>query len=227
MNWEIFLRLLLAGVFGAIIGFERTSKRKEAGIRTHFLVALGSALIMIVSKYGFSDIVGNHIVLDPSRIAAQVVSGIGFIGAGMIIFQRETVRGLTTAAGLWATAGIGLAVGAGMYWISLSVTILVFCCLEFLHISLAAFTVKHLKLTIGLAEKAFVPEVIKVITQKKITINTLEYQEGSGMEHPEKPEFILELDLELPPREDVSQLLKVVQNIAGVKSVRFDQLNRL
>jgi putative Mg2+ transporter-C (MgtC) family protein len=222
MNWEIFLRLLLAGVFGAVIGFERTSKRKEAGIRTHFLVALGSALIMIVSKYGFNDIIGNHIALDPSRIAAQVVSGIGFIGAGMIIFQRETVRGLTTAAGLWATAGIGLAVGAGMYWISLSVTILVFSCLEFLHISIAAFTVKHLKLTIGLTEKEGVQEVIKIIAQKNIHINTLEYRECADLERPGIPELILEFDLELSPRGDTSQLLNAFQNISGVNSVRFD-----
>jgi putative Mg2+ transporter-C (MgtC) family protein len=222
MNWEIFLRLLLAGIFGAVIGFERTSKRKEAGIRTHFLVALGSALIMIVSKYGFNDIIGNHIALDPSRIAAQVVSGIGFIGAGMIIFQRETVRGLTTAAGLWATAGIGLAVGAGMYWISLSVTILVFSCLEFLHISIAAFTVKHLKLTIGLTEKEGVQEVIKIIAQKNIHINTLEYRECADPEHPGEPEFVLEFDLELSPRGDTFQLLNAFQNISGVNSVRFD-----
>ena len=100
-----------------VIGLDREYRAKEAGYRTHFLVSLGSALIMIVSQYGFMEVVKMEgIDLDPSRVAAQVVSGIGFIGAGTIIFQKQIVRGLTTAAGIWATSGIGLAIGAGMYW---------------------------------------------------------------------------------------------------------------
>ncbi|MDN8674706.1 MgtC/SapB family protein, partial [Staphylococcus aureus] len=91
----------------------------------HFLVSLGSALIMIVSQYGFSQIATmQNVSFDPSRVAAQVVSGIGFIGAGTIIIQKKFVRGLTTAAGLWATAGIGLAIGAGMYWVGIAATLL-------------------------------------------------------------------------------------------------------
>ena len=101
-----------------VIGLDREYRAKEAGYRTHFLVSLGSALIMIVSQYGFQQIIQESSVsLDPSRVAAQVVSGIGFIGAGTIIIQKQFVRGLTTAAGIWATAGIGLAIGAGMYGI--------------------------------------------------------------------------------------------------------------
>ena len=101
-----------------VIGLDREYRAKEAGYRTHFLVSLGSALIMIVSQYGFMEVVKMEgIDLDPSRVAAQVVSGIGFIGAGTIIFQKQIVRGLTTAAGIWATSGIGLAIGAGMYWL--------------------------------------------------------------------------------------------------------------
>lgn len=116
LNFDFVLRLLVAGILGAIIGLDREYRAKEAGYRTHFLVSLGSALIMIVSQYGFQDIIKeNSVSLDPSRVAAQVVSGIGFIGAGTIILQKQIVRGLTTAAGIWATAGIGLAVGAGMY----------------------------------------------------------------------------------------------------------------
>lgn len=108
MFWDFAWRLLLAGVLGAVIGLDREYRAKEAGFRTHFLVALGSALFMIVSQYGFSGVLaGADVKLDPSRVAAQVVSGIGFLGAGTIIFQKQVVRGLTTAAGLWATAGIG------------------------------------------------------------------------------------------------------------------------
>ena len=108
----------MAGALVTVIGLDREYRAKEAGYRTHFLVSLGSALIMIVSQYGFMEVVKMEgIDLDPSRVAAQVVSGIGFIGAGTIIFQKQIVRGLTTAAGIWATSGIGLAIGAGMYWL--------------------------------------------------------------------------------------------------------------
>ncbi len=116
---EIALRLLLAAVLGGVIGFDRERHTWAAGLRTHMLVCLGAALAMIVSAFAFTDILQHwpKVVLDPSRIAAQVVSGIGFLGAGTIMFmQRENVvRGLTTAAGLWTVAAIGLAVGGGMY----------------------------------------------------------------------------------------------------------------
>lgn len=131
MTWDFFFRLLVAGILGAAIGLDREYRAKEAGFRTHFLVALGSALFMIVSKYGFWDILGNTgIGLDPSRIAAQVVSGIGFLGAGTIIIQKLFVRGLTTAAGIWATSAIGLAVGAGMYWVGICAMLLTLVGLE-------------------------------------------------------------------------------------------------
>lgn len=130
---DFVIRLLVAGVLGAVIGLEREYRAKEAGYRTHFLVSLGSALIMIVSQHGFDALLGGPgIGLDPSRIAAQVVTGIGFIGAGTIILNKQIVRGLTTAAGIWATSGIGLAIGAGMYWLGLSATLLTLVGLELL-----------------------------------------------------------------------------------------------
>lgn len=115
--WETIARLSIAAVLGSVIGFERQRKDGPAGLRTHMLVCLGSALVMLVSAFGFEDILGRPaVVLDPSRIAAQVISGIGFLGAGTIIFLRpRIIRGLTTAAGLWTVAAIGLAVGAGLY----------------------------------------------------------------------------------------------------------------
>lgn len=130
-NVDLIIRIGVAGLLGAIIGIEREIRSKEAGLKTHFLVAVGSALIMVVSKYAFSDIMNEeHMALDPSRIAAQVVSGVGFLGAGTIIIQKQAVKGLTTAAGLWATAGIGLAIGAGMYVVGIGATILVLIGLE-------------------------------------------------------------------------------------------------
>src|SRR6478609_1597471 len=111
---DIVWRLGLALALSAAIGLERELSQKSAGLRTYTLVGLGSALFMIISKYGFYDVLGEDVVLDPSRVAAQIVSGIGFIGAGLIFVRRDSVRGLTTAAGVWLTAAVGAAAGAGM-----------------------------------------------------------------------------------------------------------------
>ena len=114
--WELFTRLGLAVVLGGLIGLERERLDRAAGLRTHALVSVASALIMVVSTYGFPNTVnGVAVSLDPSRMAAQVISGIGFLGAGVIILRKNTVRGLTTAATVWSVAGIGLACGGGLY----------------------------------------------------------------------------------------------------------------
>jgi len=126
---ELLLRVVVAGICGILIGLERTKRLKEAGIRTHFLVACSSAAIMIVSKYGFADLAlalfPGESGADGARLAAQVVSGIGFLGAGMIFRGDSKISGLTTAAGLWATAGIGLTVGSGMYILGVFCTLLI------------------------------------------------------------------------------------------------------
>jgi putative Mg2+ transporter-C (MgtC) family protein len=122
---QIIGRLTLATVLGICVGFERGRLERAAGLRTHAMVALGSALFMIVSAFGFVDVRGiPQVVLDPSRVAAQVVSGIGFLGAGTIILRREIVRGLTTAASVWAVAAVGLAVGGGLYLAAIAATVL-------------------------------------------------------------------------------------------------------
>lgn len=122
------MRIIVAGLLGGLIGLEREIRAKEAGLRTHFIVALGSALFMIISQYAFTG------RFDAARVAAQVVSGIGFIGAGVIIFQKNVVRGVTTAAGLWVAAAIGLACGAGMYPVATAAAALTVICLEAMHI---------------------------------------------------------------------------------------------
>lgn len=124
-NFEWLLRLFLSGACGGIVGYERTRHQKSAGIRTHMVVAIASCLIMIVSKYGFYDVVKiENVSLDPSRIAAQIVSGISFIGAGTILVKKDQISGLTTAAGVWATAAIGMTEGAGLYLIGIYTTFL-------------------------------------------------------------------------------------------------------
>ncbi len=133
---EFFVRVIVAAVLGGLIGYERTNRGKGAGIRTHLIVAIASSLMVIISKYGFADLAENLLGTkgaDPSRIAAQVVSGVGFLGAGMIYFSKNTPKGLTTAAGIWATAGIGMAIGAGMYVIGLLTAAVIFASQIMLH----------------------------------------------------------------------------------------------
>lgn len=129
---DFFVRILLACVCGACIGVERSRRLKEAGIRTHVIVCCAAALMMIVSKYGFADLTSAAGAVfngtrgaDPARVAAQVVSGISFLGAGVIFKHGNTIKGLTTAAGIWATAGIGLAIGAGMFVVGIFTTVVV------------------------------------------------------------------------------------------------------
>jgi len=127
LSWtEISLRLALAALFGAVIGLERERKDWSAGMRTHMMVSVGSCLMMLVSSFGFGDTYGQpYISLDPSRVAAQIISGIGFIGAGTILFLKpSTILGLTTASGLWTVAGIGMATGGGMYFAAAVATLL-------------------------------------------------------------------------------------------------------
>ncbi|KRO15539.1 MgtC/SapB family protein [Lacticaseibacillus saniviri] len=131
---ELILRLFVAAFCGFAIGYERKNRQKEAGIRTHMIVALGAALVMIVSKYGFFDIYQlKGMSLDPSRVAAQVVSGVSFLGAGAILVRRNNVNGLTTAAGVWTTAAVGMAIGAKLYLIGLATTLLVLAIQILLH----------------------------------------------------------------------------------------------
>lgn len=128
---EIFIRLVLSLILSGLIGLERQMHRRTAGLRTHILVSLGSCLIMLTSLYIFA-IYKNEVPLDPARIAAGVITGIGFLGAGTIIREREGVKGLTTAASLWVVAGIGLATGCGFYKAALFTTILALLTLFFL-----------------------------------------------------------------------------------------------
>lgn len=124
-HWQMFVRLLVAAALGSIVGYEREHVGKPAGVRTHGMVALGAALFTVVSLYGFGG------VGDPGRVAAQIVTGIGFLGAGAILHSRGSVHGLTTAASLWVTAAIGVAVGVGMYVMSMETAVLVFLLLRF------------------------------------------------------------------------------------------------
>ncbi|MBR0174933.1 MAG: MgtC/SapB family protein [Bacteroidales bacterium] len=143
IEWNFILRICAAGILGGLIGLEREFRAKEAGVRTHFIVALGSALFMIISQFAFSG------RFDAARVAAQVVSGIGFIGAGVIIFQKNAVRGVTTAAGLWVAAAIGLACGSEMYSVAIAATLMTILVLETMHFITRSHGEKDLSITLS------------------------------------------------------------------------------
>lgn len=186
--WDFALRLFVAGAMGVLIGLEREYRAKEAGYRTHFLVALGSALMMIVSQYGFMEVLKTDLIrLDPSRIAAQVVSGIGFIGAGTIILQKQIVRGLTTAAGIWATSGIGLAVGAGMYAVGISATLLVLLGLETLSYFFKSIGLRNMMIDFSTDDKEAIKRVSKKFNTRNYVVVSYEmteaYTSGKNVYH--------------------------------------------
>lgn len=169
---ELTVRLSLALILGGSIGIEREYRAKEAGFRTHFLVALGSALFCLVSQYGF-----GIDLKDSSRVAAQVVSGIGFLGAGTIIFQKNVVRGLTTAAGLWVTAAIGLACGTGMYVAAAVTTVMVLLGLEVLNAFIPQLGTTTIELSFSASSRDSVKELIKRIKQDGMEVHSYELKD--------------------------------------------------
>ncbi|HAT83752.1 MAG TPA: methyltransferase [Clostridiales bacterium] len=148
--WHFIVRMIVSIVCGFAIGLERKSRSKEAGIRTHAIVCLASCLFMILSKYLtaplFSDIAGNVFDGDATRIAAQVVTGIGFLGAGIIMYRRDVMHGLTTAAGVWATSAIGMAVGGGFIVTGVCATVIILLLQLIFHLPIKAFTTRHIAL---------------------------------------------------------------------------------
>ena len=175
---EFVFRLFVAGVMGALVGLDREYRAKEAGYRTHFLVSLGSALIMIISQHGFDGVLHEvGVGLDPSRVASQVVTGIGFIGAGTIILHKQTVRGLTTAAGIWATSGIGLTIGAGMYVLGISATVLTLIGLEVLSLLFKKVGMKSLSVEFSTNNKDIIDSVAKSFNSKDFHIVSYQMNE--------------------------------------------------
>jgi len=169
---ELTIRLFIALLLGGFIGLEREYRSKEAGFRTHFLVALGSALFCIVSQYGF-----GFDLKDSSRVAAQVVSGIGFLGAGTIIFQKNMVRGLTTAAGLWVTAAIGLACGTGMYVAASIATVMVLLGLEVLNALIPKIGTTAVMLTFTATSRDSVKKILDHVKKDCLEIYSYELKD--------------------------------------------------
>lgn len=174
---NLIFRMLISCACGILIGFERKNRAKVAGIRTHCIVACASAMMMIVSKYAFHDLIQSSyaadVRLDPSRMAQGIVTGVGFLGAGVIYLQRGVIRGLTTAAGIWATSGIGMAIGGGMYIIGISGTIIILCIQFVLHIDsrvLATHKTKIIKIH-HVNEQNFQAKVTEQLAAVNVGVN--------------------------------------------------------
>jgi putative Mg2+ transporter-C (MgtC) family protein len=224
-EWDLLWRLGLALVLSASIGLDRELRQKSAGLRTYTLVGLGAALFMLISKYGFFDVLGHDVILDPSRVAAQIVSGIGFIGAGLIFVRRDSVRGLTTAAGVWLTAAIGAAAGASLPVLAIATTVAYFVTVYVLA-----------PLARRLPASPYAPSAVRV-----------EYEDGRGIlrqvletctsrdfkvadvdvERRESPGEDVAVSLEVHGRGSVASLAADLGEIDGVHAVAAGDVNEI
>jgi putative Mg2+ transporter-C (MgtC) family protein len=217
--------LTLALVLSTLIGLEREIRMKSAGLRTHTLVGVAAALIMLVSKYGFGNvIVPNQVVLDPSRIAAQIVSGIGFIGGGLIFVQRDVVRGLTTAAAIWLTAAVGMACGAGLPLLAIYVTAANFLIMYgYARVTRRILSEQSELLVQYLAGKGAVREIMKLCTGRAFSISNVTAQEDDASIDTGKHV----IRLRLRGRGDLDSLVVAIGDIQGVISVRTPTVDDL
>ena len=214
MSEEPFLRLLAAMAMGGLIGLERELRAKDAGLRTHFLVALGSALFTLVSQYGF-----GADLKDSSRVAAQVVSGIGFLGAGTIIFQKNVVHGLTTAAGLWVTAAIGLSCGTGMFAVAGATTVLVLLGLEVVNALHPHRSHTIISLSYSSTDKQMLPLMQKRLREAGFELKSYEMREKHSS-HGCSYDVVMELQARRGGH--ISKLLACVSDVDDVSISNTD-----
>ena len=220
MMWDFILRLFVAGILGAVVGLDREYRAKEAGYRTHFLVSLGSALIMVVSQYGFQDVIlENSVSLDPSRVAAQVVSGIGFIGAGTIIIQKQIGRGLSTASGIWGTAGVGLAGGPGMYGLGIAATLLTLAGLELLSVIFKSIGMRSSLVVFSTSDKEAINRIARVIYEKGFLLVSYDMKR---LGHQEKDEYVVSIVLKARKNTEESPLLLLMEQFPEVTVERIE-----
>ena len=215
------LRLGLAILLGALIGFERETTAHAAGMRTDALVALGSCLFTLISGYGFLDFLGiAHITIDPTRIASYVVAGIGFLGAGSIVFKGDahTVKGLTTAAAVWLVAAIGMACGAGLLLVAILSTalgLLVLVVLRFIEPRLLPRVFaknQHIQIEVAAAGEQFVTQVCEILAHMGIRVESLEVQKGQGTE-------TIQLDCSVSDGPTLVRAVDQLRVVSGVQKI--------
>jgi putative Mg2+ transporter-C (MgtC) family protein len=219
---EILIRLGLAAFLGSIVGLERERVDWVAGLRTHMLVCVASALMMIVSIFGFEDILGREgVILDPSRVASSVITGIGFIGAGTIFFfKQQVLKGLTTSAGIWSLAGIGLAVGGGLFFAAFMATLIVLIILFVIQKIETNLTrnYKDCKINIVLEKHKFpLAAVEQIITDTDIKISSITF-------YPNKTEGTDQLELTSEKsikKEDLLLTVERIKRLPGIREINF------
>ena len=213
---EYFLRVAIAALCGGLIGYERESRLKTAGIRTHVIVALSASLMMIVSKYGFADVLSLYnIDYDPSRVASGIVSAIGFLGAGVIFTNRNMVNGITTAAGVWATVGVGMAIGGGMYPIGICTTLLIIFIQFLLHRDFKWIkkpTVEHIVFEITTPEQSIEDICSSLIDQGFEVLSTKIKRLGAN-------KIEVSLSVKLPPDYTLENIDKLLHLHESIKSI--------
>ncbi|MGH3045357.1 MAG: MgtC/SapB family protein [Gaiellaceae bacterium] len=222
--WDILIRLLVAAALTGAIGLERELRDRAAGLRTHMLVGVGSALFTIVSAYGWGDFqfsTAEGVVFDPTRIAAQIVTGIGFLGAGAIIRQGLSVRGLTTAAGLWVVAAIGMAAGAGYYSAALIATGIVLVGLgpfRWLEggTAVARFRRAGRSLEVDLTPEHSIAEPLAVVDERRVRISRVEFED-------QKDHRRLRIQLDVPLGQAEERLVEDLAALDGVVAVRWSE----
>ena len=217
-EWEYIIRVLIAAICGSIIGYEREKRLKNAGIRTHILVSMSAALMMIISKYGFFDIVliNEGIKLDPSRVAASVVSAIGFLGAGVIFVRKENTIGVTTAAGLWATVGLGLAIGAGMYISGIVFTFLVLLVQLLLHNKRFKFSTQTTgSIALRIDNSNFsIGEVSAIFKEKKLDVRNMRLTLKDGSQD-------VAATIIFSKKDNINDVMKQLETIGQITSIEI------
>ena len=218
------LRIFLAAVLGGLIGTERSRRQKEAGIRTHVIVAIGAALVMVVSKYGFADLMNvAGMDVDPTRVASNIVTGIGFLGAGTILVRGKTmVMGLTTAAGLWVAAAIGIAVGAGFYGaaaVGAFIALFTFIFLTTFERG-GSYGKNSIRLYIECTDPTKLNELIKVLTSDQIKLRDIEVTSArSGLPNHIGIEAMLIMHRCDDKTDRIDQILKLEHVLFAIESV--------
>ena len=223
-NTHLLLRIAVSLLLGALIGFERERKNHAAGLRTHILVCLGSCLIMILSIYGFADFVNEpNVRLDPARLAAQVITGVGFLGAGTIVITGRSITGLTTAASVWVVMAIGLSVGAGFYVPAVFTAVLVLLILWGLNIVEQRFTKQPKQALVSLHadDETFAIDGVKAVLEafgvKLVRIQFFnEQSRSSGTERR------IQLSVVVPQKDRILELAEVLRKLEGVKTLSLD-----
>ncbi len=216
---EYILRIIVAAACGAVIGLERSRRQKEAGLRTHIIVCLGAALMMVISKYGFFDVVVyDSIQLDASRVASNVISGISFLGAGVIFLKGTSIRGLTTSAGLWTTSACGLAIGAGMYGVGIFTTVFVVVIQYFLHkYNLSSETIAATEIKIAAVDRNGIIDDIKAY----FDTNKVEIEEYSIKKKDDGLIYFNSVVKHLK-QEEINSLTSIFNAIPDVKELNCD-----